>query len=186
MPAELVHTLGGLSPDAAHGQGRQRARRTVGMGGIARQAGHGHRLFDIFVERGEVFVSEGPIFGHATQCADPEIRGHESYPMRAIDQCRPTDACKHQRIDVRLLGIDRIILRSPAYIGVRVPFAQLSQFPFGPRTVKLISRNPTALLQHCDRHARAYKFQRGDSTSWPCTYDHHITACVRDKLASQR
>ncbi|MDT4853399.1 hypothetical protein FQZ97_876640 [compost metagenome] len=155
VPAELVHPGRGLHADLADRQCRHRKGFVLArIRRIARQTGNAHLHFELLVERGELFVGEGPVFSHPIQRLDPEVRGHEALPMASPQQGRTALGAVHQRIDIGLRGIDRIVGLKVTNIRIRVPALLRHQLPFRLVASKLAVVDLRALLQADHAHSR--------------------------------
>src|ERR1700722_20724988 len=97
------------------------------------------------------------------------------HPLSAVQRGAPTNACKHEGIDVRRRIVDGIVPRIVAHIRVGVPDLRADEFMLRPRARIIRVIRPSTLLQNDHREAGACKMKRDDRTRRPGAYDRDVT-----------
>ena len=81
----------------------------------------------------EVLVGQRPVVGDAVERPHAEVRRHVALPLRRVDDRAAADAVPHQRRDVGLGVVDRVVARRLARVRVPAPVAARGQREVGSR-----------------------------------------------------
>ena len=162
VPAELVHALGCLAADLAD---RERWQR-VGLAGWVRrvvaEAGRTDLAVHPLVVGQELGVVKGPVVGDSVQGPHLEVGRQESGPVSCIQDRAAADTAVHQRVDVGLRGVHRIVSRACADVRIRVPLLLLDKLPLGFVAREGTGRRPVALFEAHDRESAFRERLDGD------------------------
>jgi hypothetical protein len=151
VPAEAV--------EAGRDQGavvadRERRRRALGAGWLARvasQAGHAEDAVVELVVWLQLGVVERPVVADAVERAGAEVRGVEAREVAAPDDRAPADAAVHQRRDRGGGVVERVVLAPAADVRVGAEVGQPAQLPV--RLEGCLGLEPAALLEAGDPEA---------------------------------
>ena len=147
VPAEPVVRAHDIHHAAAERQRGQREVGALGIGRVAREAGDADLAGDAVVGRLELLVREGPVVGDAVERPDAEVGRRQARPVAGVEHRRAADAVVHQRRDVRLRDVDRVVGRSRADVRVGRPLLGRLELPVGLRPGVVGAIGPVALLQ---------------------------------------
>ena len=147
MPAEPVEAARDALAVGPERQRRHRPRRARRICRIAGDAGASHPGIVQIVVRLEVGIGDRPVVGHAVEAPDLEVRR-----VKARRVCGPVDGAaadrvEHQRRDVGLAVVHRIVLGQAADIRVEAEARGSAEFPVCEAGRVLLRLLPSALLE---------------------------------------
>ena len=95
--------------------------------------------------------------------------------MGGVQDRAAADAAEHQRVDVRLRGVDRVVGGTAADVGVGVPLLLLDQLPLRLVAGELARWRPVALLEADHREAVLRELLDGHGTGRTGTDHQHVS-----------
>ena len=178
VPAQFVERSGhrlavGAQRQRGHGPLRPRWIRR-----IAGDAGTTHHAVIQVVPRLELFVGEWPVVGYPVKGLDPEVGRVKPGRVRGPVDRAAAHGVVHERSDVRLAVVDRIVFRQAANVGIDIPRCAGLQLPVVTGRRVVFRPQPRPLLQ--DDHFEAVLGQPPGrrAAGRPGANDQHIDRAI--------
>ena len=129
VPAEAIKCGGHVFAVLAEWDRRHGPRRPRWYSRIPVDPGAPHHHVVHVVIRVQVVVCKWPVVCDPVQRLHPKIRRVKPWRMgRPVDRAA-ADGCEHQRGDVGLAVVDRVVLRIPSFVWIPVPFMAAEDLP---------------------------------------------------------
>ena len=147
VPAEPGVRAGDLQRAGADRQrrvGRLERRR---VGGVAAEPGGAELDVGLLVVGPQVLVADRPVVGHAVLRAHAEVRRMQPRPVAGVQDQAAADAVEHQRRDVGVVLVDRVVLRPGAVVRAVGPLLARQELELRSRRRELVELVPVALLE---------------------------------------
>ena len=172
MPIEPLEALRDGPAAGPHRQGAERTRRPRRQPGVAGRPAYAHQPVGLVVERRQLLVGDRPVRGEAVLPALAEVGRAEARTQRREHVGGAADAVPHQR--VRLLALDRVVVRPAAEARLRTP-AVLALVLEVAAVVRMLRRlGPPALVKADDPQPRLRQHQAADRAARPGADHQHV------------
>ena len=174
VPVELVHALGGPSPDRADRERRQERRRPGRVVGVAAHAGDLHLLVDLLVVRLHLLVGDGPVVGDPVQRPELVVLRAQPHPLGAEVNRAAADGVVHHRRDRGPGDLERVVRRVLPRVRVRAPLRVGDELPLELVPGEVRGVLPAALLEADDLEAGLGEVPRRDRAAGPRADDDDV------------